>query len=77
MGQQNAEDRTRNGIARPGISLGEKHGHHKLTEADIPKILAYREQGVPYRRIAEYFGVTDMTIHDVVKGVTWGWLARP
>ena len=69
--RQNQADAVRNGKQKPGISLGSKHGQAKLTEADIPKIFAYRKAGVPYRRIAEYLGVTDMTIHDVVKGKTW------
>jgi hypothetical protein len=68
---QNQADAIRNGTHKPGISLGEKHGQSKLKAADIPKILWMAERGKPLSRIAGYFGVTDMTIHDVVKGKTW------
>jgi hypothetical protein len=73
--KENADDAVRNGKQRPGISLGERHGAHKLKEGDIPKILSLRQRGVALSRIAGYFGVTDMTIHDVVKGKTWTWLS--
>jgi hypothetical protein len=71
--KENADDAVRNGKQRPGISLGEKHGSHKLTEIDVIAILAYHAQGKPYRRIANYFGVNEMTVRDVCVGKTWAW----
>lgn len=69
---QNNTDTVRNGNHKPvGARPGDEHHASKLRAADIPIILALKDQGVPLLRIAKRFGVTDMTIHDVVKGKTW------
>lgn len=69
---QNAADAVRNGKHRgKGAHPGDRHHNSKLREADIPVIMTLKDQGMPLLRIAKRFGVTDMTIHDIVKGKTW------
>lgn len=68
---QNAEDAVRNGKHKGSAQPGDRHHNAKLREADIPVIMMLKDMGVPLLQIAKRFGVTDMTIHDVVKGKTW------
>lgn len=72
--KQNADDRSRNGNWKPGVSLGERHGQSKLKERDIPQIIELRAAGLSFGAIGRRFGVAEMTIQDVVKGRTWVWL---
>lgn len=71
---QNQADSVRNGKHRTNTPRGEKHWMSKLKERDIPEILQLRKQGVPIMQIAARFGVTDMPIHDILRGRTWSWL---
>ncbi len=72
--KQNVADATRNGKRRTVVSLGERHGSSRLKEKDIPKILEMRAAGMSGAAIARSFGVHGMTIHGVLRGMTWGWL---
>lgn len=69
--RENNRDTVANGNHKGHARPGDEHHGSKLRAADIPIILALKDQGVPLLRIAKRFGVTDMTIHDVVKGKTW------
>lgn len=65
---QNHADRRRNG----GILTGSQIGRAKLTEADIPRIFAMREEGMLNREIGDEFGVAPHTISRILTGKRWG-----
>lgn len=54
--------------ARLGVSKGELHGMHKLTDGDVREI---RKHEKSYRLLAEEFGVSIATIQRVIKRKGW------
>jgi hypothetical protein len=51
-------------------------GRAKLTDAKVLEIRdRYAGGEVTQRQVAAEFGVSASTVHDVVTGKTWGWLA--
>lgn len=54
--------------ARLGVSKGESHGLHKLTDADV-RIIRRHEKS--YRLLAREFGVSVATIQRVITGKGW------
>lgn len=52
-------------------SPGSRNGSAKLTEADIPKIFAMREDGMYQYQIAETFGVSQPMIGNVLRRKNW------
>jgi hypothetical protein len=67
---ENLSDRHAHGTA----TIGERHGHSKLTETDVHEIRASLERGDRIRTIARQFRVTDASIRDIKTGKNWGWL---
>lgn len=55
---------------------GSRHGNAKLTEGDIPRIFAMREEGSLLREIASEFGISIGTLSAVLDGKTWKHVAR-
>ena len=55
---------------------GTTHGNSKLTEADIPAIMAQHATGADLRSIALDFGVSKSTIHNVTRGESWSHVKR-
>jgi len=53
---------------------GEKHGRCKLTEEQVIKIKLYIYRNIPYRKIAEMFGISDGHVGDIAKGRRWAHL---
>jgi hypothetical protein len=56
---------------------GEKHGQHKLNEMQVHIIRRYAKFGIPQRKIAKKFGVSDTTVSYIVHRKTWqhgSWL---
>lgn len=47
----------------------------KLTEEQVSQIKAALEEGVPGRRIAEFFGVKDATLSNIKHGVVWRYVS--
>ena len=43
----------------------------KLTEDNIHDIVFYAAEGVPQKRIAEHFGVSEATVSDILTGKRW------
>ena len=52
---------------------GEKNGHAKLSEADIPEIFRLRELGWTHQKIADHIGVCRAHIGLVLSKKTWTW----
>lgn len=52
---------------------GEMSGHAKLTRWDVHKIRRMLESH-PQRKVADEFGVCQMTISNIATRKTWGWL---
>ena len=51
---------------------GEDSNLSKLTEADVVRIKAlYQDTHIPYKKTAKEFGVTTMTIWNIIKGKSW------
>ena len=64
----NAADMWKKGRARPGKSVGEKHGMSKLNESVVRQIRASDETGAA---LAVRFGVSQTTICDIRKRRIW------
>lgn len=62
------------GIAERGCKKGERHPSAKLMQSDIHTILHRLAYHDGYTAIAKDYGVTDVVIHSVGSGKTWGWL---
>jgi len=62
---------------RDGTNIGTRGAQHwkaKLTEYQVREMRIYARSGVKQRELAEYYGVTQPSVSDVVSGRTWGWL---
>lgn len=57
-----------------GRPVGEAHGSHKLTEAEVMEIRRLRADGMTARAIGPLFGVSDSTVLLIAKGRKWGHL---
>jgi hypothetical protein len=63
------------GYRTTGGNRGERHGHAKLTEADVREILAARP--LPWggqTRLAARYSVCQQTIQAIVAGKGWAWM---
>lgn len=64
----NNADQYRHGRA----PIGERHGCAKLTDDQVLECRdEYRKLGTPVRQLAATYGVTDMTMRDVLLGKSW------
>ena len=64
----NARDMWTKGRAKPGVSLGERHGMSKVTESMVREIRTSSESGVSLSR---RLGITPTTVCDIRKRRTW------
>lgn len=71
----NARDKVAKGRLRVGHVQGEQNGQAKLTEADVRFIRSTVATGVPQARMVERFGVSPMTVSQVVTRKTWRHVA--
>tara|TARA_R110000796_G_scaffold14526_6_gene47528 strand:+ start:1099 stop:1572 length:474 start_codon:yes stop_codon:yes gene_type:complete len=55
---------------------GEANGRSKLTEADIPAIMAQHATGATMRAIARDFGVSHAVISSIIRGESWTHVKR-
>lgn len=55
------------GVNENGLRVGETHHRAKLSDHDIDLIRELHEEGLGYRRIAEKFEVSWLTVRDIVK----------
>lgn len=60
-------------IAHGNSPRGERNGHAKLSEDDVRQIKSMIGV-VPYRSLADRFGVSASLVHQIKKGRAWGWL---
>lgn len=65
-------DNMRDMYERGRAMIGERHGSAKLTDANVLAICAdFAQNGTAIQELARRFGVTDMTVHDILKGRAW------
>jgi hypothetical protein len=64
---QNSADAVQAGRIRKGTA----HPHARLTESDVAAIRAAVAMKVPYKVIADHFGITKSTVCDIHRGRTW------
>jgi hypothetical protein len=57
--------------------FGEKHGCHKLTEAEVRSIDKALSRGVAATKLAPFFGVSPRTIQRLKTRENWRYLAVP
>lgn len=67
---ENLADRHEHGTA----TIGERHGHCKLKEADVHEIRDLLKAGLTQRSIAKRFGIADASVRDIKIGKSWNWL---
>ena len=71
-------DNVRDASGKDRISHGVRHVHAKLTEQDVIEIRdAYAAGDVSQSDLASRFGVSQMAISKVVRGMTWRRVTRP
>jgi len=51
-----------------GWTIGASHHRAKLSDEDVERIVALREQGMFFREIAERYGIGETTVKDYVSG---------
>ena len=70
--KENMQDRKKDGT---GINLrGENHPNTSLCETDVKFIRLWLKEGYTQRMIAKAFDISQVTIKNINKGITWGWL---
>lgn len=67
---ENLDDRYIHGT----MTIGERHGHAKLTIGDIKMIRCLLENGFRQEAIGTRFGVSQSTIKCIKTGKTWSWV---
>ena len=67
----NMRDRENKGRGIRPMNTGEKHGHSKLTEAQVIEIRAKHSSGARVVDLAKEFGVAHQTISKIVHRRTW------
>lgn len=60
---------------RNRIARGTRHGAHKLDDSQVQAIRLAAAAGEIQWQIADRFGVSQMTVSDIVRRRTWSWLA--
>ncbi|MDG9966947.1 NUMOD4 domain-containing protein [Achromobacter mucicolens] len=55
--------------------LGDAHGLHRLTAADVRTIRQLAAEGLPSRKIGRQFSVSKTTVLSIAAGRTWGHVA--
>ena len=66
--RENMKDMWAKGRAKPGVSLGEKHGMSKVT---VEKVNEIRSSSMSGKELAAKFGITPTTVCDIRKFRTW------
>lgn len=56
---------------RPRGVAGDRHGQAKLTSEQVREIRALAEEGISFRHIADDYGVTRVTIRNIIERKTW------
>lgn len=51
-----------------GWTIGASHHRARLSDSDVERIVALREQGMFFREIAQRFGVGETTVKDICSG---------
>jgi hypothetical protein len=64
------EDRLRDGTS----NRGERHPQSKLGEHEVIEVRERHARGETMTSIAGQFGVSRVTVSDIINGHTWGWL---
>lgn len=73
--RDNIDDMLRKQRQRGGRSKGEDHSQARLTNADVRQMRQLRrETAMPFKNIAELFGVSPMTAYRACKGQSWSHL---
>lgn len=67
----NCKDMWQKGRARPGKSLGEKHGMSKVTAEIVRDIRSSSESG---KSLADKYGISQTTVGDIRKRKSWNHL---
>lgn len=71
--KDNSQDAIRRGRWNPG--RGERHGSNVVSEAQVREIrTAHSGKHGHTKALAERYGVSRRTIHQIVAKETWGWL---
>lgn len=72
---ENSKDMARKGRAsRSGPKMpaaGERNGSAILTENDVRQIRIQQSQGQSAKQLAAQYGVTDISVRNIVRGKTW------
>lgn len=56
------------------LHRGETHPNSKLTEQAVRSMRAAHVGGVQYKELAAKYGVSPMTVGQICRGESWGWL---
>jgi predicted XRE-type DNA-binding protein len=54
--------------------VGQRHWNAKLAATDVRAVRSLIDQGVSQRSIAQRFGISQVTVSDIARGVGWAHL---
>lgn len=70
--KENVEDTVRHGRT----SKGSKAWNSRLSPEQVLEIrAAYKTGEITQEELGRRFGITRLAVHDIISGVTWGWLS--
>ena len=70
-----AHDNSQDAINSGRVAYGERHGRHKLTDAQVQEIRSLLEKGTVQSEIADTYGVTQTTVSDIKTRRRWARLS--
>lgn len=62
--------------AKDRHSAGERHGRAKITEDQVLEILDLLLDGLPQRKIAKMYGISQRQVLSIKQGEAWGWVGK-
>lgn len=75
MGLSASGDRHKSRTKPESVMRGERHGCHRLTDAQVSEARTRAANGESARSIAKEFGVSDGTVRHAVRGMAWAHVA--
>lgn len=71
----NSHDAVAKGRQKPSGLRGSDHGNAKLQEAQVREIVARTKNGESQRTLAQAYGVSSKTIHNIQHGQAWAHIS--
>lgn len=67
-------DNMHDAMSKGRLKVGSSCSWAKLNECEVKNMRSLYADGIPQSFLAKFFGVTDVTVHNIIRGKTWAWL---